>query len=547
MAQNELHVEADAWGSVSSNDKLRPLLSYSNEWGRFTQYDESEVGVGAAVNFTHIFKNPKLQFAAGVSGQMSKDSDRRMVREAYADWDLWMFDVKLGLQNYSPVLTNNSLSVGSYIMSNNASAIPRGWVGILDYWPIPMPKFVVAWGENKRADFSHLMEIRGGISLGWLGNEDNANYTDDILFHEKFVALRIGLWKVKPYFGLFHSCMMGGTLPSGEEMSIDFWSSFFGKSGDASEFSGSTRGEQTNAAGAHQGLWDMGWDFEFEKFDAKFYYQRPFTDNNSMTIFRHGLYDLNAGFQVKLNNSKHIKSFVLEYSSTEYQGDPGIPDPVVPTQSGSKRMLFPDEWQTDDIPYLKENVLLADDVEAWESEHGEITTHHQLRQFFEATYNNGYSYGGRESYLTNGLYKQGWTHKDLSMGNPLMHTDKTVKTYAPEGTMNYSSRFSNMRVRAINVGVEGTAWKFDFIVRLTVSKNYGNYQEEYEQDGNINSTYSWKKKENYYFEKSKWESYTKVDVCYHLTQKFSVNGNFTYDCGDLYHSFATRVGVKFKI
>ena len=50
--QDSLTVSASAWASAATNGKLRPQLSYSNEWGRYAQYDQAEAATGFDAAYT---------------------------------------------------------------------------------------------------------------------------------------------------------------------------------------------------------------------------------------------------------------------------------------------------------------------------------------------------------------------------------------------------------------------------------------------------------------------------------------------------------------
>lgn len=160
---DSISASAAAWASVATNSELRPLLSYSNEWGKFTQYDQGEVGLQTSLTYTHTFRNPSLAFMAGVTAQVSTDGDRTQMSELYADFDLWMFDIRMGMENYTPVESNTATSVGSYIMSNNARPVPRGWVGILEYWSLPFDKLPFKFASFLR----DAVQIRGASH--WAG------------------------------------------------------------------------------------------------------------------------------------------------------------------------------------------------------------------------------------------------------------------------------------------------------------------------------------------------------------------------------------------
>lgn len=537
-------VSAESWASVSSNGDLRPLLSYSNEWGRYTQYKQGEFGVLAGVKFKHRMVDNRFGFETGVTGELHTDTKRIMFNQAYLNFDIWMAQVRFGLQEYTPIETNTDLSIGSFVASNNAHVIPRIWVGIMDWWsPLSLVK---ARGFNCQDAF----DLRFGMSYGRMDDEGDELATDDLCLHEKFFYFRVSQWFIKPYLGMYHSAMTGGVTAWAEEIPVDIPKTFFGKKGRPSKFtSNSFTEELATPAGANQGLWDIGFDFESPIGDGKLYYQRPHADGQSRAPFGSKAKDFTIGLQMNLDvkDFPYINAFTLEFATTKWQGGDNMNIPCVPDQEGGYSFIYLDALSSDDIAELKESTLDMGAVDAWEAANGEITSVHSLEKFLKETYNDGKDFGGRFQYLDNQFYRQGWTRRGLSMGNPLMHTRRTVRTYVGDkGNMQYLSAFPNTRVAAFNIGIKGNILpdKLDYLLRTTISKNYGNYNEQYMvTDSSCMSTNV--KIDDYFFDKGKLEVYTKLEAKYILNDWLTIKGNISFDMGDLYSSFAFRAGVTY--
>lgn len=520
---DSLRVELSVDASAASNDNLRPMWSYSNAWGRYAQYSQTEALAFAKATY-HIHSGSLFQLQAGLGVQGSSADDMTMLHEAYLRGRLWVFNFSAGLDAYSPIATNNGLSAGSYIMSDNARPLPRVGLGIFDYVTLPYTY--------------NLLQVRGGIYVGRMGNEDNPQYTDDILLHEKFAYARIGRWFAKPYVGLAHSVMMGGKLTDGREMPTDFWASFVGKGSD--KFTGDFRGEATNAAGAHQGMWHMGFDIELPALTANVYYQRPFADSRAWGFFQMDSRDLTLGANVSLAYGKWLKAVNVEYINTKWQGGLGTPDPVLPDKNGNTIYIWPGDVTEENIDAWLDANVIPEHLQAWETEHGEITSVIEAIDFIREVYGHGEEYGGRSQYLTNFFYPQGWTVRGLSMGMPLFHTIKTANAYGAQTPGRVI--FSNVRLRAVNVAAEGSLTpNLSYRVKLTFSRNYGNYVEQYL------GAYSWQLTSDYFYTKPKNQNYTALWLNYAIGPKLSVNGCAAYDFGDLYNSFALRLGVKYSI
>ena len=103
--------------------------------------------------------------------------------------------------------------------NNNSRPIPRIQMGFWNYVP-------VGFLNNK-------IEVKGGISHGWLNDSmistDKWNNVENLQIHEKWAYIRLGGVKMlKPYIGLFHGALMGGTRSNGAEIPIDYLATFFG-------------------------------------------------------------------------------------------------------------------------------------------------------------------------------------------------------------------------------------------------------------------------------------------------------------------------------
>jgi hypothetical protein len=173
--------------------------------------------------------------------------------------------------------------------------------------------------------------------------------------------------------------------------------------------------------------------------------------------------------------------------------------------------------------------------EGWDS--------HDLTEFLEDEWNYGYDFGGRDPYMNNGLYPGGWTHKDLSMGTPLFHTEKTASYYSKDFGAGNNMYFINNRVNGFHVGVEG--WLNDLLfyrVKGTYTNNKGNYCREY---GSCNV---WDQSPDYFFLGGKNQFYTGLELNWQLKQKLplTLTANLGCDFGELYNSCGGRLGVVYR-
>lgn len=87
--------------------------------------------------------------------------------------------------------------------------------------------------------------------------------------------------------------------------------------------------------------------------------------------------------------------------------------------------------------------------------------------------NSGYLPSGDENYYNHaGTYAQGWSYKGLALGNPFLSTRTTVRSNFPS---NYFEYFINNRVLAFHTGIEGNINNWNYIAKLSYSKNYGTW------------------------------------------------------------------------
>ena len=77
-----------------------------------------------------------------------------------------------------------------------------------------------------------------------------------------------------------------------------------------------------------------------------------------------------------------------------------------------------------------------------------------------------------EGYFNHGEYVNGWSYHDIGLGNPFITTKYSTRDELPAGPEEY---FINNRVLAVNMGFEGSVKSFDYLLKVSWSKNYGTY------------------------------------------------------------------------
>ena len=517
-AQDKVQVNVQSQVHVSSKDNLLPLYQYSNQWGIVSPFEQGQALVvgGLTYNFVDT-KNLNLQL--GFSGVAKNKMDDSFLHEAYLNGRFFNFiDFNIGKQAYTSISIDDNLTTGGLMMNSNARPVPKAMVGIFEYWPVSF--------------FGDVIEVKGGLSHGVLNDDRTAmgrgNSADNVQVHEKWVYIRGGKLKVKPYVGLYHGALMGGTRPNGTEIPVDYWATFFAKGSD--KVGG---GEATNAAGAHDGFWDLGVHYETEMGDFQFYVHKPYADGTGLKITKERNRDYKIGLFAKLKNTKLIQKVSLELIKTDYQAGTGIPDPLYPAgHEKAGQIIFVDDIEDYDAFMLDVFGEVTEDYTSW-----------HLMRYLEKVQNHGQKYGSRDDYNNNGVYYNAWTYHQMPMGTPLYHTYWQAQAYAPNWTPNNYGAFMNNRVKGFHIGLEGELSKsLSYLFKSTYTYNKGTYGEQYIM------RYSWEEDPDFFYKCGKKQVYTYLSLDYKNKKWKDIvfQGSVSYDFGELYHSLGCMVGIKYS-
>lgn len=304
---------------------------------------------------------------------------------------------------------------------------------------------------------------------------------------------------------------------------MDFWSTFFAKG--SNKIGG---GEATNAAGAHDGFWDMGIYYASSIADFQVYVQKPFADGSGLKIAKGKDHDYKIGMYAKIKNIKGIKNISLELIKTDHQSGAGIPDPVRPSTGG---IFFIDEIDDPDSFMLNEFGIETEGYDQGD-----------LKRYLESNQNYGHKYGGRDDYNNNGTYYNGWTYHHMPMGTPLYHTYWQAQAYAPDWTPNNDVVFVNNRIKGIHLGLEGDVTEsLSYLIKATYTLNKGTYGERFLY------RYSWVEDPDYLYEEGKTQLYSYLGLSYRNKKwkDFSIQGTLSFDTGELYNAVGCSLGIKY--
>jgi len=497
-------VEITSSSSVANGD-LAPLWLYANQWGKYSMAPDLQSSFYGKVSDTLIHCK-QFSLRTGIAGILATQQDGSYLHEAYLAGNWSVVDYSVGLEAYSPIVFDDRLTSGSFLMSSNARPIPRISLGIYQWTSMP---------------FTHnYIQVKGGISQGYLNDRNPGEPEHEkVYLHEKFAYLRLNHFKIKPYAGIIHSALFGG-----EGNEIDFWATFFAK---GSEKLGG--GEETNAAGGHMGLFDFGIDWESSVGQFHAYYQKPFADGSGMRLYNGNNKDYFLGVVWYPKDNQIIRGVGVEVFKTSVQSGAGMPDPMYPEgHSKEGQLIFMDD--------------IADIDQFMQDEFGVTTTgwgEDDLMSYLEDNFNHGYNYGGRDDYMNNGSYPAGWSYYGMSTGTPLYHTINQVEAYSDGWTFYKSWMFVNTRVDGFNLSVEGELKKLQYLLKLTYSQNYGSYNEEYP------GRYTWDRVEDYFYDTHKTQYYSLLELKYPLVKNetLKLGAMVGVDWGELYDSEGIRLSL----
>lgn len=525
IESQNLNIQGEIESSILlSSESPAPLWFTARQEGRWGLKNETQfltfaqVSLNKRINKWNFFADIELDYNTGIG--------KCYFHQGYLKIDWSFLNLTAGRHLFSPIFNKNYSGSGSYLYGDNYLPLDRITCGIPEFTTVPFT-------------FS-LLEIKGGLTHGRL-DDTNGKFTTlteinyfhkQMLLHEKYAYGRINLGKCKVYGGLNHSVLMGGYNGYGKKIPVDYWNSFFAKA--SSKIGG---GDSTNAAGAHMGLFDFGINAFLDFADIQFYFQKPFGDGSGMNIanpykFSRRNRDQIVGLNFNFHKIKWLKNLTVEWLNTKYQSGKGTPDPCI----NGTVYLFKDL-----------NSMNSDELDKFMNDlgvEGNGFIFSDVWKYIENEFNHGYSFGGRDGYMNNGVYPGGWANYGMIMGSPLNLTrDQLLHLNANIGTHN-RNYIINDRFRAFHIGAKGEItnnlfWK----MMMTASVNYGSYYNEYP------GRYTWERTENYFFDGGIKQYYSMIGFEWipKKLSKFTIKCDLALDNGEIFNTFAAKFGVKWTI
>lgn len=357
----------------------------------------------------------KWDYGFGLEGHINAGKTSQLfLPEAYLKGRAGALEIYVGRRREVVGLVDTVGTMGSYIWSGNALPMPKIDISLRQFVPVV---------KNK------ILAVKGNFAHGWMGNGDSVQ---NILLHQKSLYLRLGKpnWKIRFVAGVNHQVQWGGkpVNPYIDPISKQFISRYeVNMENYFRVVSGVSIGEQTGLPidsvgglpGAEAGnrlgnhLGTVDIGTELSVGEMLIRLYRQSIYDDGSLFFLSNISDGLNGLSL---TGKNGFNFCLEYLNTRSQG-------------GS--IYF------DNIAELR----------------------------------------GRDNYFNNGVYKDAWTYKGKTIGNPLLNPYHENPLGFSKNHKIIPNRIYNNRVRAFHIHSKYTLMgKIMLTTRVIYSKNYGTYQ-----------------------------------------------------------------------
>ena len=368
----------------------------------------------AALTYRHTRGQWDLETAFDLLAQTHAYSSFYL-QQLYAQVTRSWLSLGVGTREFAPLLRDQRLGSGSTIWSGNSRPIPQAYLRTPDFITIPGTKgrmqfyFDICYGKLLDDNYKEDRYARYSAGRSLL---DASFLTTDVWYHQKKLHLRtnpdrhlvfyVGFDHVA-YFGgkSYNSSFQGETQRFNPRLK-DFFKVLLTTAGDGN----SPMGDRVFFYGSHLGAECFKFDYQWGGLDKKehrlgIYFENIFEDGSSIAKFN----GMDGLWGIEYHNLRPyalVSGAVIEYFQTS-------------NQSG------PIHWDRED----------------WSEAYGE-------------GFGEGRSQGADDYY--NNYYYAGHSYYGLAIGSPLIKSP----VYNADGYL----RFTDNRIRAFHVAVEGTLARF---------------------------------------------------------------------------------------
>jgi hypothetical protein len=293
-------------GTLLFNGESAPFWTVSNKYGIYDVKNNC-IYTRAILN-SSIDSIKKFDYFYGIDAiGMLNNKATPFIEQAFAGIKIYKFNLWGGMRNYHVGPQDSTLSLGGFIYSGNARPIPRIEFSSSDYFLLPY-----TFG---------LIELKGGLSHGWLGNTDQ--YVKGAYIHDKYAYVRIKIHRnFKIFAGIHHVVEWGGTSPVDSYGKLpssfrDYWRVFFAESGG----DGSPESEIINKLGNHIASYQGGIRYENKNYLLEWYWLTMLEDKNGRVGVdwknsQDGLWGISF---TNKNSNGILQKAVLEFFNSENQ------------------------------------------------------------------------------------------------------------------------------------------------------------------------------------------------------------------------------------
>lgn len=241
-----LYAGSSVYGSTGIN---LPFWFHSNVDGRVDPSGTNllnEVGYRANLFRSGIFS---ISSGGNLAARLSPQNSLHFSK-LYVDAELGGFRLSAGKFPQPIGLNNHRLSVGSPLVSRNATPIPKVSLSTPEFLDAPFGNGVLEY----KAMFSH----------GWL---NESRYVDGVMMHQKYLYIQLNFGRFLATGGFVHNAMWGGTHPTMGRFPQGFSDYLRVITGRAAA-AGGPGGEVSNVLGNSVAAYDFAATYEFETVTA---------------------------------------------------------------------------------------------------------------------------------------------------------------------------------------------------------------------------------------------------------------------------------------
>lgn len=298
--------EADTEISVGSSFFLNPSLGedlpfwlHVHRNGAVDQYSSNAL-IYSSIS-SNLYQNDIFSFDVGANVIARYSDDPSLFFNIlYAETKLGGFKLTGGRFTDPLAEKEDDLSIGSFIVSNNATPVPKIAIQTDDFISVPFTEGIVRYN--------------GFYSHGWFEND---RFTQDVYLHQKHFYLSIKYAFFDAVGGIVHNAQWGGENPVHGKLPSDFQAYLEVVTTKSASSETAPGGERSNVIGNSLAAYDFSLGLFFKDFDMRAY-RLFYLEDKVSTGFR-SPWDGIWGVTIKPKNKPILQNFLIEHINTKRQ------------------------------------------------------------------------------------------------------------------------------------------------------------------------------------------------------------------------------------